>query len=103
GQIFGTPLFMPPEQITGGSRVLNEQSDLYALGAVGYFLLTGRPPFDREQDLEAILAHAVDPVIPPSQLCPAVPGDLEQIILHCLAKKPNERIHTAKSLEQALS
>lgn len=103
GQVFGTPLFMPPEQITKGSRVLDERSDLYSLGAVGYFLLTGRPPFDREQDLEAILAHAIEPVVPPSQLSADVPEDLEQIILRCLAKKPEERFPSAHSLELALA
>lgn len=103
GQVFGTPLFMPPEQITKGSRVLDERSDLYALGAVGYFLLTGRPPFDREQDLDAILAHAVEPVVPPSQLSADVPDDLDRIILHCLVKKPEERISSAHSLEQRLA
>ncbi|HWL07986.1 MAG TPA: hypothetical protein VNQ76_06270, partial [Planctomicrobium sp.] len=45
----------------------------------------------------------VDPVIPPSRLCPSIPDDLEKIILQCLAKKPDERIESAHSLEQALS
>ena len=66
GQILGTPLYMSPEQATGG-RELDGRSDLYSLGAVAYFLLTGRPPFDREDGIAALIAHARDPVVPPSR------------------------------------
>ncbi len=102
-QVFGTLLFMPPEQITKGSRILDERSDLYSLGAVGDFLLIWRPPFDKEQNLDALLAHAVEPVIPPSQLVTGIPDELSQMILRCLEKKPEERFPDARSLEQALA
>ena len=64
GRIFGTPLFMSPEQATG-RRELDRRSDIYSLGAVAYYLLTGRPPFDGENALGLLIAHARDPVALP--------------------------------------
>ena len=72
GQILGTPHYMSPEQATGSST-LDASSDIYSLGAVAYFLLTGRPPFEERTAIEAIIAHARDPVVPPSQLVRACP------------------------------
>ena len=69
GQILGTPLFMSPEQAMGG-RPLDERSDIYSLGAVAYYLLTGRPPFDADGGLRVMIAHVHDPVVPPSLVQP---------------------------------
>jgi serine/threonine-protein kinase len=102
GQILGTPLFMSPEQVMGG-RELDQRSDLYSLGAVAYFLLTSRPPFDRDDGIAAMVAHARDPVVPPSQLRPGIPEDLERIVLRCLAKIPEDRFLDAERLEEAMS
>ena len=102
GQILGTPHYMSPEQATGSS-MLDASSDIYSLGAVAYFLLTGRPPFDERTAIEAIIAHARDPVVPPSQHRPGVPADLESVVLRCLAKKPKDRFPDAESVELALS
>ena len=102
GQVLGTPLFMAPEQVMGGGRVVDERSDLYALGAVAYFLLTGRPPFDGENGIGVMIAHARDPVVPPSRDRADVPEDLERVVLRCLAKEPTERFPDAESLERAL-
>ena len=102
GQILGTPLFMSPEQVMGGGRVVDERSDLYALGAVAYFLLTGRPPFDGGNGIGVMIAHARDPVVPPSRDRADVPEDLERVVLRCLAKEPTERFPDAESLEIAL-
>jgi eukaryotic-like serine/threonine-protein kinase len=97
----GSPLYMSPEQ---GNRAWPVQpaSDLYSLGAVGYFLLTGRPPFEGRSPLRVMLAHARDPVVPPSFYCSSVPADLEQVLLKCLAKQPDQRYRSASELHAAL-
>jgi tRNA A-37 threonylcarbamoyl transferase component Bud32 len=77
GQVVGTPLYMSPEQ-AGGGREVDERSDIYSLGAVAYHLLTGRPPFDGEETMAVLIAHARDPVIPPSQVLSGVPTDVER-------------------------
>jgi serine/threonine-protein kinase len=101
-QILGTPLFMSPEQATGDHK-LDERSDIYSLGAVGYYMLTGRPPFEGTDGIAVLIAHARDPVMPPSQVRPGIPQDLEDVILRCLAKDAADRFADAESLEQALS
>ncbi|MGE5755408.1 MAG: serine/threonine-protein kinase [Planctomycetaceae bacterium] len=101
GSITGTPLYMSPEQALGDPT--DARSDLYSLGAVTYYLLTGRPPFPGESATRVMLAHARDPVPPPSQIRPDVPEDLERIVLRCLAKPPSERFQDAESLERALA
>jgi serine/threonine-protein kinase len=101
GHVIGTPLFMAPEQAKGG-RELDERSDLYSLGAVAYYLLTGRPPFAGATVIAVLLAHAQEPVVPPSQVAPDIPEDLERVVLQCLAKDPADRFPDAENLERAL-
>jgi serine/threonine-protein kinase len=101
GQVLGTPLYMSPEQASGG-RELDGRSDLYSLGAVAYFLLTGRPPFEGQGGIAVLIAHARDPVVPPSQVRAGVPEDLERVVLRCLAKDPAQRYPDAEGLERAL-
>jgi hypothetical protein len=101
GKILGTPLYMSPEQASG-SRSLDARSDIYSLGAVAYHVLTGRPPFDKGTAIEAIIAHARDPVVPASQLRVGLPDDLDDVVLRCLAKDPRDRFPDAESLEIAL-
>ncbi len=100
-QILGTPLYMSPEQATN-SRPIDARSDIYSLGAVAYYLLTGKPPFDVGTAIEAIVAHTRDPIVPPSQIRDQVPADLDAVVLRCLAKDPTERFPDAESLEIAL-
>ena len=69
GSITGSPLFMAPEQATGDGAP-DARSDIYALGAVGYYLLTGHPPFEADNPVKVLLAHAQQTVKPPSQLQP---------------------------------
>jgi eukaryotic-like serine/threonine-protein kinase len=94
GEILGTPLFMSPEQATAG-RELDERSDIYSLGAVAYYLLTGRPPFEGAGGIAVLIAHARDPVVPPSLVRNGIPEDLERVVLRCLAKDPAERFPDA--------
>ena len=101
GEVLGTPLYMAPEQATGGGAV-DERSDIYSLGAVAYYLLTGRPPFEGTDGFAVLIAHARDPVVPPSRVNPGIPEDLERIVLQCLAKDPAERFPCARTLERAL-
>ncbi len=102
GQIVGTPLYISPEQALG-ERKRDARSDIYSLGAVAYFLVTGRPPFDESSAIAAIIAHARDQVPPPSRFRDDLPEDLERIIMRCLAKAPAERYPDAESLERALA
>ena len=97
----GSPLFMSPEQSTDYDKV-DARSDIYSLGAVTYFLLTGRPPFTGRDVCDVIRARALDRVTPPSEWNPDIPADLEQIVLLCLAKNPNDRFSDVESVEQAL-
>lgn len=102
GGITGSPLYMSPEQALGDSEP-DARSDVYSLGAVAYFLLTGVPPFEGDKPIKLILAHAHDPVVPPSRLRSEIPPDLEQVILRCLAKKPDDRYENVYELRQALA
>jgi serine/threonine protein kinase len=101
GQILGTPLFMSPEQATG-DRELDPRTDIYSLGAVAYHLLSGRPPFNGAGGMAVLVAHARDPVVPPSQMLTGIPADLERVVLRCLAKAAADRFADAESLERAL-
>jgi serine/threonine-protein kinase len=102
GAITGSPLFMSPEQAMGDGEP-DGRSDIYSLGAVGYFLLTGHPPFEADKAIKVMIAHVHEDVIPPSKRGINVPEDLELVILRCLAKKPADRYQDAASLADALA
>jgi serine/threonine-protein kinase len=102
GVIAGSPPYMSPEQ-SAGKSALDGRSDIYSLGAVAYFLLTGRPPFVRETVLQVLMAHVYDPVVPPGEVRADAPSDLEAVVLRCLAKDPARRYPDADSLEQDLA
>ncbi|MCH8922386.1 MAG: serine/threonine protein kinase [Planctomycetes bacterium] len=102
GGITGSPLYMSPEQVIG-DHPPDERSDIYALGCVAYYLLTGRPPFEREQAIKVLLAHANAPVTPPRELVADIPADLEDVVLRCLAKAPEDRYQDVASLAAALA
>jgi eukaryotic-like serine/threonine-protein kinase len=99
-EILGTPLYMSPEQAKG--HKLDARSDIYSLGAVAYYLLTAQPPFQANGRTAVLIAHARDPVEPPSRVRPGIPEDLERVVLRCLAKPPDQRFPDAEALEQAL-
>ncbi len=100
-RVSGTPAYMAPEQAMG-NRALDSRVDVYALGATMYFALTGEPPFHAPTAFEVMMAHARDPVKPPSQLRPDIPDDLEQVVLRCLAKRPDDRFPDVKELAKTL-
>lgn len=102
GKFSGTPLYMAPEQAWSYDDV-DGRADLYSLGAVAYCLLTGRPPFVSNSVMELLAAHQSEPVPPPSKFQAAVPPDLDQIVLRCLAKSPADRFADADALRSALA
>ncbi|MCI0464674.1 MAG: serine/threonine protein kinase [Gemmataceae bacterium] len=102
GTIAGTPAYMSPEQASGSDH-LDARTDIYSLGAVAYYLLTGQPPFRRDKPVQVLLAHLRDPVPPLQSHRPDVPSDLEQVCLGCLEKEPARRFPDIASLEAALA
>jgi serine/threonine-protein kinase len=102
GALAGTPAYMSPEQ-AAGKAVLDGRSDLYSLGAVAYFLLTGRPPFVHPTAVQTLNAHLSEAVVPPGRLRPGLAADLEEIVLRCLEKEPARRFPDTNALEQALA
>jgi serine/threonine-protein kinase len=100
--VSGTPQYMSPEQAMGATEI-DGRADIYALGAILYFMLTGRPPFEGATPTELMIAHARDPVTPPSQVKPGIPADLEPVALRCLSKKPEDRYADARELSLALA
>jgi serine/threonine-protein kinase len=101
GTITGTPTDMSPEQASG-QDVLDGRSDIYSLGGVAYFLLTGQPPFQRDRAVQLLVAHIHEPVRPLTDLRADVPSDLQQVVLRCLEKDPGQRFSDVNSLQQAL-
>ena len=100
--MIGTPLYMAPEAISEPDTI-DGRSDLYAVGAVAYFLLTGRHVFQAATLIEICSKHMLEQPVPPSQrLGKPLPADLEAIVLGCLAKDPHARPASAAALRTAL-
>jgi serine/threonine-protein kinase len=94
GAILGTPHYMAPEQVRG--KPVDVRTDIYALGALAYHLVCGRPPFTGDNPIAIGFAHITEPVLPPRQLRKDVPPALEAAILAALAKAPEDRPASAR-------
>jgi ankyrin repeat protein len=102
GQVLGAPSFIPPEQAAGLTEEVGRHSDVYALGGILYYLLTGHPPFAAETPLATIARVLHHDPIPPRKLNANIPQRLENICLKCLEKRPQRRYPTAKDLADEL-
>lgn len=107
GGFAGSPLYMSPEQALG-EETPDPRSDIYSLGAVAYFMLTGKPPFTATHAMRVILQHLNEEPIPPSQALERkvnwqIPADLEAVVLRCMQKNPENRFASVCELDSALA
>lgn len=98
GEVVGTPHYMPPEQASGDNDEVGPSADIYAIGAILYAMLTGRPPFQAATPVEVISQVLSQTPVAPSALTPNVPTDVETITLKCLSKNSAERYADANQL-----
>lgn len=103
GDVLGTPGYMSPEQASGKTYQVDFATDIYALGAILYDLLTGRPPFSCASPAESLRQLSESDPIPPSLLVRTVPTDLQTICLKCLEKEPRRRYASSLALAEDLA
>jgi serine/threonine protein kinase len=102
GVLLGTPAFLPPELLSGDGS-FDDRADIYALGCVAYWLLTGRPPFEGPDAVTVLMHHASTAAEPPSRMTGnPIPAKLDALILECLAKEPERRPASSDILGERL-
>jgi eukaryotic-like serine/threonine-protein kinase len=101
GSIIGTAQYLSPEQARGAP--VDQTSDLYSVGVVLYEMLTGQVPFTGDTPLEIAMKHLSEVPVPPSELRPEVPHDLDSVVLRALAKDPHERYQSAEEMDADLA
>lgn len=101
--ILGTPMYMAPEALMESHRV-DARTDLYALGAVAYYMLTGQDVFNDPRDLDTLIGMQLrdEPIAPSVRVRRKLPRDLERLVMQCLAKSPQDRPQSALSLREGL-
>jgi serine/threonine protein kinase len=102
GAVLGTPSYMAPEQAGGQGRAVGPACDIYALGAILYDCLTGRPPFRAATPLDTLMQVLSDEPVPPTLLQSKTPPDLEKVSLKCLRKEQAKRYATSLELAEDL-
>jgi hypothetical protein len=102
GAILGTPVYMSPEQLAGGTEV-DGRSDIYSLGIVAYLMLTGREPFQGDSPAGAVYRRLVDEPVPLESVASSVPAELASIVTRCIARQKANRWPDAQTLKAALS
>ena len=100
GMRMGTPLYMAPEQIEG--KKVDGRTDIYALGAMLYHMVTGKPPFEGNDALAMAVKHLQEEPVPPSQINPSIPADWDAAILKAMAKDPAGRYGSMKEMREAI-
>jgi serine/threonine-protein kinase len=102
GVVFGTPRFLAPETVYGTAGV-GPRSDIYAFGAVAYWMLTGRPPFSADSAVALMIDHVKTVPPRPSEICEVpIPAELDDVVMKCLEKDPDDRYQSVADLEDAL-
>ncbi|MGD2218562.1 MAG: serine/threonine-protein kinase [Gemmatimonadales bacterium] len=103
GMILGTPHYFAPESIEGADKI-DGRADIYNVGGVAYWMLTGQPPFVRPSAMEVILDHVRATASKPSEIAEVtIPAELDEIVMRCLAKDPGDRFQSAEELQDALT
>ncbi|MEN8143886.1 MAG: serine/threonine-protein kinase [Gemmatimonadota bacterium] len=102
GALFGTPRYLAPEMIYGREQP-DARADIYNLGAVAYWMLTGQPPFTSASPVELLIDHVKTRPRPPAALAEEkIPAELDALVMKCLEKKPQDRFASIRELRQAL-
>ncbi|MEY2936683.1 MAG: hypothetical protein RL033_7432, partial [Pseudomonadota bacterium] len=103
GEVLGTPAYMSPEQALGNIQSISVRTDIYALGIIGYEMLTGQLPFVAESDLMLLTMQIRDTAVPLLDLAPATPPAMAALLERCLEKEPQDRPASAEELARGLT